>query len=547
MRQKVASRSARNRRRRNRPGSLAILSRRWFSDSFDLLASLVAVLAIGTQLALLEPGEASGEQPIVYFANGRNRVMSRWKVHLIAGMTSAFFLVSGAVTLAAPGELNDLDISLAVENELMLEPAIPTHNIDVSVEQGVVTLSGSVDTYAAMLDAQDVAESIKGVEAVVNSIEVKPRKVADLAIRSRILSALALNPVTESYEIRVEVVDGEVTLTGKLDSRSEMQAAQDVVADVPGVTRVVNQLSYVFVENRLDKEVAADIRYRLRSDASIDSRWITVAVDRGDVMLTGRVRSAAEKSEAEQEAWFVPGVKSVKNEIDIAWQQRQDVNDHGDNWSDRDVKKMLDSKLLANPWVNRFDITTIVRDGVATLTGTVDNLQAKRKAELEALDVSGIRRVKNFLRVRPTRPRTDADVAKEIRQTLEQDPHVSVYDITVSVFGGKAYLRGEVDSVYMKQQAEEAAMRVPGVVDIRNALRVHYQATPKSDQEIEEDIKSELFWSPFVDSDDITVEVHSGVATVTGNVEDWSEMRAVQENVRQGGATSMINMLEIVE
>ncbi len=471
--------------------------------------------------------------------------MRHWRIYPIAVMTSVFLFASAAESFAAPGELDDLDITVAVENELMLEPGVPSHNIDVTTEKGVVTLSGSVDSYAAMLDAQNVAESVKGVMAVVNNIEVKARDRADLAIRTHVLSALALNPVTESYEIRVEVIDGEVTLTGRVDSRTEKQAAEDVVSGVEGVVRVINLLSYDFVDDRLDEQVAADIRYRLRSDASINSRRIIVAVDQGDVTLSGSVRSAAEKSEAATEAWFIPGVKSVENEIEVAWHREEDADDGGENWSDADTKKMIDSALLANPWVKRFDVRTIVRDGVVTLTGTVDNLQAKREAEAEALDVSGIRRVKNFLRVRLSQSRPDADIAKDIRQALKRDPHVAVYDITVSVFNGKAYLRGEVDSVYMRQQAEEVATRVPGVVDIRNALDVHYQATPKSDQEIKEDIESELFWSPFVDSDDITVEVHSGVATLTGSVEDWRELRAVQENVREGGATSMINKLEI--
>jgi osmotically-inducible protein OsmY len=54
-----------------------------------------------------------------------------------------------------------------------------------------------------------------------------------------------------------------------------------------------------------------------------------------------------------------------------------------------------------------------------------------------------------------------------------------------------------------------------------------------------------LFWSPFVDSDDITVVVNSGVATLTGTVEDWSELQAAKENAREGGATSVISNLDI--
>ena len=141
--------------------------------------------------------------------------------------------------------------------------------------------------------------------------------------------------------------------------------------------------------------------------------------------------------------------------------------------------------------------------------------------------------------------RTDTEIGNDIRDALRLDPYVDRYDIAVSVYNGKAYLTGEVDSWYMKEQAEEATAGVRGVVDIQNNLDVDYEFTAKTDQEIKEDIDSQLWWSPFVDSDDITVEVHAGVATLMGSVEDWDELQAAKENARQGGATSVISKLTI--
>ena len=119
------------------------------------------------------------------------------------------------------------------------------------------------------------------------------------------------------------------------------------------------------------------------------------------------------------------------------------------------------------------------------------------------------------------------------------------YDVAVSVYNGKVHLNGEVDSWYMRNQAEDATAAVGGVVDIQNNLDVDYELALKTDEEIKEDVKSQLWWSPFVDSDDITVEVHSGVATLMGSVEDWDELQAAKENAREGGATSVISELEI--
>jgi osmotically-inducible protein OsmY len=97
----------------------------------------------------------------------------------------------------------------------------------------------------------------------------------------------------------------------------------------------------------------------------------------------------------------------------------------------------------------------------------------------------------------------------------------------------------------MKDQAEDAAAGVQGVVEVQNNLTVDYEITTKTDAEIKEDVEDQMWWSPFVDSDDITVEVHEGVATLWGTVEDWDEYQAAKENAREGGATSVISKLEI--
>ena len=214
-------------------------------------------------------------------------------------------------------------------------------------------------------------------------------------------------------------------------------------------------------------------------------------------------------------------------------------------WSDKDAQIAIQRGLIANPRVQLFDVVTTVNDGVATLTGTVDNLQAKLAAEEEARDVLGIWRVKNYIRVRPDADRPDSDIASDIRAALHRNAYVDRYDISVSVYNGKAYLSGEVDSWFMKNQAEQAAAGVEGLVEIQNNLRADDEYPVASDREIKEDIVSQLWWSPYVDSDDITVEVNSGVASLFGTVDDWRELMAAKENAREGGATSVISKLEV--
>jgi len=471
--------------------------------------------------------------------------MKSWKMLSAAAATFALAVCTGGPAVAAPDDLDDSDITLAVETELILEDAVPSHKIDVSTENGIVTLSGSVDSYFAKLEAENTAESVKGVLAVVNDIDVKPIVRTDIQIRSDIISALALDPVTEWFEIDVKVDDGVVSLTGEVDSYTEKTTAEEVAEDVRGVIDVNNLLTYDMISDRTDNEIKQDIEYRLRSDASIAAGLISVSVDDGEVTLSGSAGSAAEKTEAENEAWIVAGVESVANQIDVKWWLDGGTADWGDGWGDDDMEQAIENALATNPRVLSFNVTPSVNDGVATLTGTVDNLQARQAAEDEAQDTLGVWRVKNFLRVRPESERTDLEIANDITDAFERDPYVDRYDIAVSVHNGMVDLSGEVDSWYIKNQAEDAAAGVPGVVAVDNHLDVDYEYTAKTDTEIEDDIQSQLWWSPFVDSDDISVEVESGVATLMGTVEDWDELQAAKKNARDGGATSVISKLDI--
>ena len=470
-----------------------------------------------------------------------------WTTHLALVAVGTLLLSFAAVASAAAHPINwTTEISrLPSKPNLILEDAVPSHKIDVTTNNGIVTLSGSVDSYYAKLEAEDVAESVKGVFAVINNIDVKPFVRLDSQIRGDVISALVADPVTESFEITVTVDAGIVTLSGQVDSYTEKSVAEEVAQGVKGVIDVKNELTYDFIADRTDIDIKEDIKYRLRSDASIDSGLITVKVNDGKVTLGGSVGSAAEKGGAATEAWIIPGVQSVNNKIDVKWWLDGGMADWGDGWADVDMTQAIENALVTNPRVKSFNVITTVDDGVATLTGTVDNLQAKRAAEEEAQDTLGVWRVKNYLRVRTTLSRTDSEIASDIREALQRNPYVDRYDVVASVYNGKAYLNGEVDSWYMKNQAEDAVAGVRGVVDIQNNLDVDYQFATKTDQEIKEDIKSQLWWSPFVDSDDITVEVHSGVATLMGTVEDWDELLAAKENAREGGAISVISKLEI--
>jgi osmotically-inducible protein OsmY len=176
-------------------------------------------------------------------------------------------------------------------------------------------------------------------------------------------------------------------------------------------------------------------------------------------------------------------------------------------------------------------------------------------------------RVKNYLRVRPVDPVADTTIVERVKGALACNSLVDSSEITVTAHDGLVMLTGAVDSYVEKSEAEDVAMRTTGVVAVTNYLTVRnprltsyawdyqpfYRAEPdaslwtyRSDAEIEEDIEDELFWSPFVDSDDVKVSVSHGVATLTGTVDSWFEYRSAGVKAIEGGAVTVINNLTVV-
>ena len=384
--------------------------------------------------------------------------MKRWTKHLVLSATfpllafltamafAAVTLPTVAVAAEKQEDLKDSDITLAVQSELIFQDAVPSQKIDVTTSEGIVTLSGSVDNYYSKLEAAAAAEEVKGVRAVINNITVTPLSRLDFQIHADIISALAIDPVTESYQVDVNVDKGVVTLKGKVDSYTEKMVAEEVAQDVKGVVDVKNLLTYDIIGDRSNSDIREDIKYRLKSDATIDAGLITVKVNDGKVTLEGSVASAAEKSRATTDSWIVPGVTSVDNKLDVNWWVDSDTTDWTAGWTDVNRQQAIKRALLMNPRVKSFNVFTTVHNGVATLTGMVDNLEAKRAAESEALHILGVWRVKNYLRVRPAADRSDREIAEDVRDALKRNPYVDRYEIAVTAYNGKVVLTGEVDS-----------------------------------------------------------------------------------------------------
>ncbi|MDX1521670.1 MAG: BON domain-containing protein [Anaerolineae bacterium] len=444
-------------------------------------------------------------------------------------------------------EITDRDITLALEEDLQASDGVPAHLIDVQTKNGIVILSGTVQNLQAKERACEVAEMIKGVRAVVNRIEVKPVVRPDDDVYTDIMKALFFDPATHAYAIDVTVKDGVVTLEGAVESQAKKELTEWVVKGVRGVKAINNAISVEPVAQRLDNEIAEEIKRRLALDVWLDEALIEVEVQDGTVTLSGVVGSAIERTRAYLNAW-VDGVTSVNSNALTAEMRDRDELRQPSKFAlrtDEEIKWAVEGAFLYDPRLIGFNVEVDVRGGVVTLTGVVDNLRAKQSAEQDAGNTIGVWQVKNYLKVRPVQPPDDLEIAEYVREVLLWNPDVDRHQIVVSCHDGQVYLSGTVSSQYEKDQAEDVANRVRGVVEVINNLRVDQTWRWKSDEQIKQAIESRLQYSPFVDTGQIAVTVEDGIATLSGVVDIWQKRDFLIDQALKGGAKSVSSRLNV--
>jgi osmotically-inducible protein OsmY len=213
---------------------------------------------------------------------------------------------------------SDEEIQRDVLEELKWDARLQPNEIGVIVKNGIVTLTGWIDSYLKKVAAEEDAQRVPGVKAVVNDIEVRlpgsaERTDADLA--KAVLDALRWDAAVPADNIEVTVDHGWVTLKGEVEYAFQKREAERVVERIAGVKGVTNLIE---VRPRVTPEdLKEKIRQALVREAQLDASHITVDVQGGKIILRGRVRSYAEKKAAEEVAWHTPGVTDVENQIEV--------------------------------------------------------------------------------------------------------------------------------------------------------------------------------------------------------------------------------------
>lgn len=203
----------------------------------------------------------------------------------------------------------------SVMHQLAADPQVDASLVGVSAQEGVVTLSGYVDSYAEKLAAERSCRRVYGVRALANELEVRlTTERIDPEIARDALESLK-NRIDVPLGIAVTVRNGHLTLSGVVEWMYQKAAAERAVKYLRGVKGVFNQITLKPVV--VQKDVQKRIVEALHRHADIDARGIHVETDGSRVTLSGSVRSWMEKDEAQRAAWRVPGVAVVDNRIAV--------------------------------------------------------------------------------------------------------------------------------------------------------------------------------------------------------------------------------------
>lgn len=370
-------------------------------------------------------------------------------------------------------DIPDAEVKDRVENALFRDPATEAFEVQVSVDKGKVTLTGSVDSWAEKRLARTVAASVMGVTEVENEIEIdEPIVRPDDEIEREIERRFATSTLVDDGLVDVDVDSGVVSVSGIVGSAAERWYAV-ANAWVEGVSRVEHEDLEVqwwdrerfrrdasqYVKD--DEKLVEAVGDALRVDPRVTAQNIEVHAERGEITLSGEVPSLRAKLAAEETARNTIGVFRVRNHLEVDLEKPV---------KDEELKERVERAFDTSPYVNDFKGTVRVNDGYVTLVGTVGSQREKQQAELVAQRVQGVRYVENDLDLY-WRKLADLDLKSDVENELFWNVFVDSKDIDIAVEKGAVTLTGEVDDFQTYREASEAVLDA-GALHVINQLDI---------------------------------------------------------------------------
>ncbi len=216
---------------------------------------------------------------------------------------------------------NNETLQTDVQNAIKWEPLLNAAEIGVTAKDGVVSLTGVVDSYAKKMEAENAAKKVIGVKALVEKIEVKFPKTwskTDAEIANEVLIGLKNDWSIPNEKVTVKVEGGWVTLEGEMSWNYQKDSAKDAVVYLAGVKGVTNNIKIKSESH--DAIEKQDVEDAIHRNWSVDDSDINVSVSGTTVTLSGTVDSWYQKEEAGRIAWKTSGIWHVNNELEVDYE-----------------------------------------------------------------------------------------------------------------------------------------------------------------------------------------------------------------------------------
>lgn len=213
----------------------------------------------------------------------------------------------------------DRQIHDAVLEELKWDTQVDETEVGVEVDKGVVTLTGTVSSYAKKIAALEAAHRVEGVLDVANDIQVKvPGTLArtDTELAEAVRQALTWDVLIPHEKIQTTVSNGWVTLEGSVPYWGDRSSVERTIRNLTGLRGVINNLT-VSPSKVLTGKVRQSIEEALERRADREAGAIQVEVKEGSVSLTGRVHNWNEKQAVLGAAGYAPGVHKIEDHLRI--------------------------------------------------------------------------------------------------------------------------------------------------------------------------------------------------------------------------------------
>ena len=212
----------------------------------------------------------------------------------------------------------DADLKRDVMAELAWDPEVKSTAIGVAVKDGVVTLTGHLETFAEKRAAARAAKRVANVKAIAVELDVRlapdhKRSDTDIAVSAE--HALQWNTLVPVSDVRLSVDHGWVTLQGEVDWDYQRRAAENAIRPLMGVVGISNEMTVRTHAKAVD--LSHRIEEALKRQAVREAHQIHVSVNDSTVKLTGTVHSWQERDAAQGVAWSAAGVRNVVNELHV--------------------------------------------------------------------------------------------------------------------------------------------------------------------------------------------------------------------------------------